>query len=122
MPRPILLLVLLLAACGQNSSMQMPRFELQPPPLAAPRGAGPAADARYQACRAEATRVVTFRERGQTMRNDDLAISTGSFGNDSAVPDWRRQMTQVTTEQEIERLTRQCIASGDAQPAAAAAR
>lgn len=120
MPRPILPLVLLLAACGQNSSMQMPRFELQPPPLAAPRGAE--ADQRYQACRAEATRVVLFRERGQTMRNDDLALAPGSFGNGSAVPDWQRQMNQATTGQEIDRLTRQCIASSEAQPAAAAAR
>ncbi|MGG5821796.1 hypothetical protein [Falsiroseomonas sp. HW251] len=118
--RPILPLVLLLAACGQNTSMQMPRFELQPPPLVAPRGAQ--ADQRFQACRTEATRVVMFRERGQTMRNDDLAMAPGSFGNDSAVPDWRRQMNQSNTDQEIDRLTRQCIASNEAQPAAAAAR
>ena len=118
MPRPILPLVLLLAACNSPSTMQMPNFALQPPPLAAPRGGE--ANARFQACRAEATRVVQFRERGQVMRNDEIGNSMGAFGNTNSVATLQTQMDRSAAEAEVDRLTRDCMASPDASPASGA--
>jgi hypothetical protein len=118
MSRLVLPLVLLLAACStgsntsQTSSMQLPSFHLQQPPLAPPGGAE--ANARFAACRAEATRVVQFRERGQTMRNDELGSSVGGFGNSNAVSTLQVQMDRSAAEAEIDRLTRACMASSSA--------
>jgi hypothetical protein len=124
MSRLALPLVLLLAACstGSNSSptpnLQMPTFQLQQPPLVAPRdGEG---SARFAACRAEATRVVQFRERGQTMRDDEIAGSVGSFGNSNAVSTLQAQRDRSAAEAEIDRLTRACMASPAASTAVGA--
>jgi len=118
MPRPILPLLLLLAACNSPSTMQMPNFALQPPPLAAPRGGE--SNARYQACRAEATRVVLFRERSQVMRADEIGSSVGGFGNSNSVSTFQAQMDRSAAEAEVDRLTRECMASPDASVASGA--
>jgi hypothetical protein len=117
MSRLVLPLILLLGAC--NAPIQGPNFAFQPPPLQAPRAAD--ADARFQACRAEATRVVTFRERTQVMRNDDLASNAGGFSNTTAMPTWQRQMDQSSAEAERDRLTRACMAASEPVPAPQAA-
>lgn len=120
-PAPKLTILLavpaLLAACTapiQNSRIQAPQLALQPAPLAPPRGAE--ADARFQACRAEAERVVLFRERAQTMRNDDLASSAGGFANSTVLPGFRQQLNQASGEAERDRLTRECMASTQPVP------
>jgi hypothetical protein len=124
MSRLALPLVLLLAACstGSNTSptsnLQLPTFQLQPPPLVAPRGGE--ANARFTACRAEATRVVQFRERGQTMRDDEIGGSVGSFGNSNAISTLQLQRDRSAAEAEIDRLTRACMASPEASAAGGA--
>ena len=118
MPRLILPLVLLLAACNSASNIQMPNFALQPAPLVAPRGGE--ASTRCTACRQEATRVGVFRERGQTMRADDLGSSPGSFGNTTSMATYQSQMDRAAAEAEVDRLTRACMASPDASAAAGA--
>ncbi|WP_270938516.1 hypothetical protein [Falsiroseomonas oryzae] len=123
MPRPapkltILLAVLaLLAACTapiQDSRIQAPHLALQQAPLAPPRGAE--ADARFQACRAEAERLVLFRERGQSMRSDDLASSAGGFSTSEVLPRFRQQLDQASSQAERDRLTRECMASREPVP------
>ena len=120
MNRLVLPLILLLAACTapiENSRIQTPTLAIQPPPLVQPRGGE--ADALFKACRAEATRVVVFRERGQTMRNDEIASSPGGFSNNTAMSTFRMPLDQASAEAERDRLTRDCMAGaqGGAGPA-----
>jgi hypothetical protein len=74
MPRlaPLLLPLLLLACTAPN--LALPRID-------APMGGAPRdeRDGRFDACRAEATRVVQFRDRGQVMRTDETENSRGTI-------------------------------------------
>jgi hypothetical protein len=74
MPRlaPLLLPLLLLACTTPN--LGFPRID-------APMGGAPRdeRDGRFEACRAEATRVVQFRDRGQIMRTDETENSRGTI-------------------------------------------
>jgi hypothetical protein len=74
MPRlaPLLLPLLLLACTTPN--LALPRID-------APMGGAPRdeRDGRFEACRAEATRVVQFRDRGQVMRTDETENSRGTI-------------------------------------------
>jgi hypothetical protein len=111
MPRSALLLLplLLLAACD-SVGLQGGRVDV--PFGGAPRGEQ---NARLAACRAEATRVVQFRERGQTMRNDETETGRGFV---TVAPYSRsendRAAAQLTRDQMIQDCLRQGQVGGQA--------
>jgi hypothetical protein len=95
MPRhAVLLLPILLMACS------------------APLGPGPAPrptaerDARTEACRAEATRIVQYRERGQTMRTDETESGRGTV---TVAPFSRAETDRGMAQMERDRIMRECM-------------
>jgi hypothetical protein len=88
--RPVLLLPILLAAC------------------AAPLGAPPPGerDARYDACRAEATRVVQYRERAQTMRSDETESGRGTV---TVAPYGRAESDRMMAQMDRDRIIQDCL-------------
>ncbi|UFN50345.1 hypothetical protein LPC08_06895 [Roseomonas sp. OT10] len=68
------------------------------------------------ACRREAERVVLFRDRGQTMRNDDMDARMGVSGNLSS----RAESDRLGATFERDRIAAECVRSnsGEAAPAA----
>jgi len=92
--------LLLLAACAETP--------LAPPPLIG--GGDPALAAR---CRAEAERLVLFRDRGQAMRNEEMDTRSGTFTPATA----NAQSDRLGQRFELDRLTRQCIAEAQRAPA-----
>jgi hypothetical protein len=115
--RPLLILLpLLLAACD---SPRLQNARLDTPMGGAPRGDQ---DPRLEACRAEATRVVQFRERGQTMRTDETETGSGFI---TVAPYSRAQndraAAQLTRDQMIQDCLRQAqqgpVPQAPAQPA-----
>jgi hypothetical protein len=101
MPRPaiLLLLPLLLAACTAPLGT--------PPVGGAPRGER---DARYEACRAEATRVVQWRERGQTMRSDETENSRGTV---TVAPYARAESDRAMAQIDRDRMIADCLRSSE---------
>lgn len=91
MRRLLLTLPLLLAACAM--------------PAESPR------DPREAACRAEATRIVQWRERGQTMRTDETESGRGTV---TVAPYSRAESDRGLAQLERERIVRDCLR---AQPA-----
>jgi len=78
-------------------------------PLAACAGPAPLSSpdrARADACRAEATRLVQFRDRGQLMRTDEAESRLGTF---SATPSSRLESERAGQTLERERLTQDCL-------------
>ena len=63
-------------------------------------------DSRYEACRAEATRIVQFRERGQLMRTDDAESGRGTL---SATPSSRRDNDRGAAQIDRDRLIADCL-------------
>jgi hypothetical protein len=93
----VLLLPFLIAACAA--------------PFGAPRDApqaGPAGarDARYEACRAEATRVVQYRERGQTMRSDETESGRGTV---TVAPYGRAESDRMMAQMDRDRIIEDCL-------------
>ncbi len=101
-PSPRLMLVapiLALAACGTGLPSIQPIAA--PPPV--PRGER---DARYEACREQATRVVQYRERGQLMRSDDAESGRGTMG---AMPMMRVENDRGAAQIDRDRLVAECL-------------
>ncbi|WP_372617650.1 hypothetical protein [Falsiroseomonas sp.] len=96
MPRAaVLLLPALLAACAAP---------LGTTPLGgAARGER---DARYEACRAEATRLVQYRERGQTMRSDETESGRGTV---TVAPFGRAERDRMMAQMERDRIIEECL-------------
>jgi hypothetical protein len=86
----LLLLPLLLAACTA--------------PLGAPPGGE--ADARRDACLAEATRQVQWRERGQTMRSDETESGRGTV---TVAPYGRAESDRMMAQMERDRMVQDCL-------------
>lgn len=63
-------------------------------------------DARLDACRAEATRVVQFRERGQTMRNDETESGRGTV---TVAPYSRAESDRGFAQMERDRMVQDCL-------------
>jgi hypothetical protein len=94
--------LLLLGAC----SAQLPRISaLAPisPPPPVPRGER---DSRYDACRAEATRVVQYRERGQLMRSDETESGRGTL---TVAPYSRLENDRGAAQIDRDRLVAECL-------------
>jgi hypothetical protein len=70
-----------------------------------------------EACRREATRVVLYRDRGQTMRIDE---AESRVGVQSSIPTFRGETDRLGQQVERDRLASECIRAntGDAAPAA----
>lgn len=106
MSRHVLLLVpALLAACSSpfgTSSLGTPTFGT------GPAGAVPVAqrDARYEACLAEATRIVQFRERGQTMRSDETESSRGTV---TVSPYFRAESDRMRAQMDRDAMVQECL-------------
>jgi hypothetical protein len=97
MPRPALLILpLLLAACAQPLPV--------PPMGGAPRGER---DASVDACRAEADRIVSFRERGQTMRADETESGRGTV---TVAPFSRAENDRAMAQMDRDRIIQDCLA------------
>jgi hypothetical protein len=98
----LLLLPVLLAACD-SPRLQAARVDV--PMGGAARGDQ---DPRLEACRAEATRMVQFRDRGQTMRTDETESGRGTV---TVAPFSRtesdRASAQLTRDQMIQDCLRQ---------------
>ena len=75
---------------------------------AAPAGNAPPGqqEADYEACRAEATRVVQFRERGQTMRSDETESGRGTV---TVAPYGRVESDRMLAQMERDRITQDCL-------------
>jgi hypothetical protein len=120
MPRrlPLLLLASLpLAAC--NVALPSSFSGGLPTPIAAPAPVPQAArDGRYEACRAEATRVVQYRERGQQMRTDETESSRGTL---SVTPFSRLESDRGAAQIDRDRLIAECLSRAPATPVPAAA-
>jgi hypothetical protein len=92
-PAPFLLapLLLALAACtaplGRDSAARQP-------------------DPRADACRAEATRVVQWRDRGQLMRSDETESSRGTV---TVAPFSRAESDRLGQQMERDRLVAECL-------------
>ena len=100
MPRQARLALITLLLAGACSSPQMaPR--LAPVPL--PRSEDNAA---LEACRAEATRVVQFRDRGQLMRSDENEAGRGTFSN---TPFSRVETERMGQQMSRDRLIEECM-------------
>jgi hypothetical protein len=89
MRRLALLLPVLLAGCASP-------FGQEPQPR----------DAREAACRTEATRVVQFRERGQTMRTDETESGTGTI---TVAPLSRAERDRGLAQMERDAMVRDCV-------------
>lgn len=90
MPRLVLILLpVLLAACTAPIGRQ-----------AAER------DPRLDACRAEATRVVQYRERGQTMRSDETESGRGTV---TVAPFSRSESDRAMAVMERDRIVADCL-------------
>jgi hypothetical protein len=63
-------------------------------------------DPREAACRAEATRVVQFRERGQTMRTDETESGRGTI---TVAPYSRAERDRGLAQMDREALVRDCL-------------
>jgi hypothetical protein len=102
MPRlaSLLLPLLLLAACD-SPRLQAARIDV--PMGGAPRGER---DPRLDACRAEATRVVQFRERGQTMRADETESGRGTV---TVAPFSRAEDDRAGQQLERDRMIQDCL-------------
>lgn len=91
MSRLLLLLPLLLGACT------------------APLGGGSQQaerDPRFEACRAEATRLVQFRDRGQLMRQDETESGRGTV---TVAPFSRAESDRMGAQMERDRLIAECL-------------
>ncbi|HEV7265099.1 MAG TPA: hypothetical protein VGN83_09295 [Falsiroseomonas sp.] len=116
MPRAALLLLpALLAACAGpfgSSPFATGPFATGPfatgPSATTPMGGAPRGerDARYEACRAEATRLVQFRERGQTMRSDETESSRGTV---TVAPFARAETDRMLAQLERDRIIEECL-------------
>lgn len=95
----VLLPLLLLAGCADTP--------LAPPPVG---GGDPALAAR---CRAEAERLVLFRDRGQAMRNEEMDTRSGTFSPSTA----NAQSDRLGQRFELDRITQDCIREAQAAPA-----
>lgn len=86
-----------------------------PTPISAPTAPPPSQrDAAYEACRAEATRVVQFRERGQQMRMDETESSRGTV---TVTPFSRIEADRGAAQIDRDRLIAECLRAAPA-PAA----
>lgn len=70
-------------------------------------------DAAYEACRAEATRVVQYRERGQLMRTDETESSRGTL---SVAPYSRIETDRGAAQIDRDRLIADCLRGRPAAP------
>ena len=97
----VLILLALLGGCAT------------PPAPATPEQARQ--NALLAACRREAERVVLYRDRGQTMRNDDMDARIGVSGNLSS----RAESDRLGATFERDRMAAECVRanSGEAAPA-----
>ena len=109
MPRRFAPLLLLLAgACGAVDVS--PR--LAPVPLPSRENS-----AALETCRAEATRMVQFRDRGQLMRTDEVESGRGTF---SSAPFSRVETERMGQQMNRDRLIADCVRGADrAVPAGA---
>jgi len=108
------LLLLLAGACSA------PDLSPRLTPVPMPRSEDSAA---LEACRAEATRVVQFRDRGELMRTDETESSRGTF---SSAPFSRVETQRMGQQMSRDRLVEECLrgatrASPTNAPAAAPA-
>jgi hypothetical protein len=109
MPRrlPMLLLLTLpLAACNIALPGSLPTPIAAPAPV--PQGQR---DARYEACRTEATRIVQYRERGQQMRTDESESSRGTLG---VTPYSRLESDRGAAQIDRDRLIAECLSRAPA--------
>ncbi len=120
MPRSAALLAALaLAACsgpvntGFGGFSGFGGFNSPPPVPTGPRGER---DARAEACRAEATRVVQWRDRGQLMRNDE--IENRADGNITVAPPSRAEADRLGAAFERDRIAAECVRAAEPRPAA----
>ncbi len=74
-------------------------------PIGAPGGTAER-DPREAACRAEATRVVQWRDRGQLMRTDE---AENSRGTQNVIPYSRVESDRGLQQMERDRLTAECL-------------
>jgi hypothetical protein len=72
----------------------------------APWGEAPPRDPREAACRAEATRVVQYRERGQLMRSDETESGRGTV---TVAPFARAESDRGLAQLEREAMVRDCL-------------
>ncbi|NKE47661.1 hypothetical protein HB662_22975 [Roseomonas frigidaquae] len=87
-----------------------------PTPISAPPPPPPGQrDAAYEACRAEATRVVQYRERGQQMRTDETESSRGTL---SVAPYSRVESDRGAQQIDRDRLIADCLRAAPATPLA----
>jgi hypothetical protein len=114
MPRLLPLLALALAACsgpvstGSTAFSGFGGFNAPPPP---PRDTR---DARLEACRAEANRVVQYRDRGQLMRTDE--IENRRDGNITSAPPSRAESDRLGASFERDRLIAECYRAAQPVP------
>jgi hypothetical protein len=114
MPRPAALLPALLATLALPALVGA---------CAAPIGTGGGGrtaaerDPRADACRAEATRVVQFRERGQTMRSDETESGRGTF---TVAPYSRAENDRALAQIDRDRLVADCLRAEPPRTAAGA--
>jgi hypothetical protein len=114
-----LLAALALAACsgpvntGFGGFSGFGGFNSPPPVATGPRGER---DARAEACRAEATRVVQWRDRGQLMRNDE--IENRADGNITVAPPSRAESDRLGAAFERDRIAADCLRASEPRPAA----
>jgi len=102
-----LLLLPLAAACGATNVS--PRLA----PVLLPMSENSVA---LETCRAEATRMVQFRDRGQLMRTDEVESGRGTF---SSVPFSRVETERMGQQITRDRLIADCLRGADrAAPAA----
>lgn len=74
----------------------------------APIGAGPRGerDGRADACQAEATRVVQYRDRGQTMRTDETESGRGTL---TVSPYFRAEADRMRAQMDRDAIARDCV-------------
>jgi hypothetical protein len=63
-------------------------------------------DPREEACRAEATRIVQYRERGQTMRTDE---NESSRGITTVAPFQRTESDRMRAQMDRDQIMRDCL-------------
>lgn len=110
MRRPAFLIAALgLAACsgpvntGSGAFSGFGGFQSQPPLPGGPSGQR---DPRAEACRAEATRLVQWRDRGQLMRTDE--IENRRDGNITVAPPSRAENDRLAQTFERDRIAAEC--------------
>jgi hypothetical protein len=100
LPRPLLAAPFVaLAACANP----LPSVTPITAPTPVPRGER---DARYEACRDQATRVVQYRERGQLMRSDETESGRGTMG---VAPMMRVENDRGAAQIDRDRLIAECL-------------